>query len=142
LLHRLGRPFLHNFNAQERRLVLQVALIGLAVSLVVLALKEAVHWLFDAVMHLVDASPSPLLVFVPLLLGAAGKTLVDLRVRNRYDLNVIGMLESYSEAGQTRYEVRFNPSLGKPLEQGDILIVLGEDVRLDALLASLEQQPA
>jgi CIC family chloride channel protein len=68
-----------------------------------------------------------------------GKTLVDLRVRNRYDLNVIGMLESYEEAGQTRYQVRFNPSLGKPLEQGDILIVLGEDVRLDALLASLER---
>lgn len=69
-----------------------------------------------------------------------GKTLVDLRVRNRYDLNVIGMLESYQEDGQTRYEVRFNPSLGKPLAQGDILIVLGEDARLDALLASLEQQ--
>lgn len=68
-----------------------------------------------------------------------GKTLVDLRVRNRYDLNVIGMLESYEESGQTRYQVRFNPSLGKPLEQGDILIVLGEDVRLDALLASLER---
>ncbi len=69
-----------------------------------------------------------------------GKTLVDLRVRNRYDLNVIGMLESYQEDGQTRYQVRFNPSLGKPLEQGDILIVLGEDARLDALLASLNQQ--
>lgn len=71
-----------------------------------------------------------------------GKTLVDLRVRNRYDLNVIGMLESYSEAGQIRYDVRFNPSLGKPLKAGDILIVLGEDARLDALLASLEQQGA
>ncbi len=69
-----------------------------------------------------------------------GKTLVDLRVRNRYDLNVIGMLESYQEGGQTRYQVRFNPSLGKPLEQGDILIVLGEDARLDALLATLNQQ--
>jgi hypothetical protein len=46
------------------------------------------------------------------------------------------MLESYQEDGQTRYQVRFNPSLGKPLEQGDILVVLGEDARLDALLAS------
>ena len=42
-------------------------------------------------------------------------------------------------AGQTRYEVRFNPSLSKPLESSDILIVLGGDARLDALLASLEQ---
>ncbi len=73
-LRRLGQPFLRNFNAQERRLVVQVALIGLAVSLVVLALKEAVHWLFDAVLRLVETSPSPLLIFVPLLLGAAGTT--------------------------------------------------------------------
>lgn len=66
----------------------------------------------------------------------AGKTLVDLRVRNRYNLNVIGMLESYVEDGQTRYEACFNPSLGKPLEEADILIVLGEDTQLDALMAA------
>ena len=79
LLRRLGQPFLGNFNGPERRLVVQVALIGLVVSLAVLALKEAVHWLFDAVLRLVEASPSPLLIFVPLLLGAVGTTLLALR---------------------------------------------------------------
>lgn len=79
LLHRLGQPFLRNFNGQERRLVVQVAVIGLAVSLAVLALKEAVHWLFAAVMRLVELSPTPLLIFAPLLLGAAGTTWIVLR---------------------------------------------------------------
>lgn len=67
----------------------------------------------------------------------AGKTLVDLRVRNRYDLNVIGIIESYSENGQVRFQVRFNPPLGKPVELGDTLIVLGEDQKLDVLMANL-----
>lgn len=67
----------------------------------------------------------------------AGKTLVDLRVRNRFDLNVIGIIESYSENGQMRYQVRFNPPLGKPVELGDTLIVLGEDSKLDKLMTDL-----
>ena len=37
-----------------------------------------------------------------------------------------------------RYQVRFNPPLGKPVELGDTLIVLGEDAKLDALMANLE----
>ncbi len=69
----------------------------------------------------------------------AGKTLVDLRVRNRFDLNVIGIIEAYRENGQMRYQVRFNPPLGKPVELGDTLIVLGEDAKLDALMANLEK---
>ena len=72
----------------------------------------------------------------------AGKTLVDLRVRNRFDLNVIGVIESYLEDGQMRYQVRFNPPLGKPVELGDTLIVLGEDAKLDALMSSPEVTPA
>ena len=79
LLHRLGQPFLRNFNGQERRLVVQVAVIALAVSLAVLALKEGVHWLFEAVLAAVEAAPTPLLIFIPLLLGAAGTTWVVLR---------------------------------------------------------------
>ncbi|MEZ4767505.1 MAG: chloride channel protein [Caldilineales bacterium] len=67
----------------------------------------------------------------------AGKTLVDLRVRNRFDLNVIGIIESFTENGQVRYQVRFNPPLGKPVELGDTLIVLGEDSKLDRLMADL-----
>ena len=67
----------------------------------------------------------------------AGKTLVDLRVRNRFDLNVIGIIESFTENGQVRYQVRFNPPLGKPIELGDTLIVLGEDSKLDSLMADL-----
>jgi len=61
----------------------------------------------------------------------AGKTLVDLRVRNRFDLNVIGIIESFRENGQ------LTPPLGKPVELGDTLIVLGEDSKLDSLMADL-----
>lgn len=72
----------------------------------------------------------------------AGKTLVDLRVRNRFDLNVIGIIESYTEKGQMRYQMRFNPPLGKPVELGDTLIVLGEDAKLDNLMANLAPERA
>lgn len=67
----------------------------------------------------------------------AGKTLVDLRVRNRFDLNVIGIIETFTENGQVRYQARFNPPPGRPVELGDTLIVLGEDSKLDRLMADL-----
>lgn len=76
----------------------------------------------------------------PVPLGWEGKTLVDLRVRNRFDVNVIGVIESYVEDGRMRYQARFNPSIGRPLSLGDTLIVLGEDTKLDSFAATVDQE--
>ncbi len=79
MLHRLGQPFLGNFNAQERRLVAAGGADRTGGVGGGFALKVGVHWLFDAILALVDASPTPLLIFIPLLLGAAGTTWIVLR---------------------------------------------------------------
>lgn len=76
----------------------------------------------------------------PVPLGWEGKTLVELRLRNRFDVNVIGVIEAYVEDGRMRYQARFNPSIGRPLSTGDTLIVLGEDARLDTLAATVDQE--
>lgn len=55
----------------ERRLLIVSAVVGAAVWPVVYSLKELVHWLLHEVIHLVEESPTPFMVFVPLLLGAA-----------------------------------------------------------------------
>jgi H+/Cl- antiporter ClcA len=58
------------FDEEERRLVFQSAVIGVVVWAVVFALKTAVHLLFETLIHWLEAAPTPLLVFVPLLIGA------------------------------------------------------------------------
>ncbi|NUM46315.1 MAG: hypothetical protein HUU38_16550, partial [Anaerolineales bacterium] len=59
------------------------------------------------------------------------KTIVDLRIRNRYGLNVLGLIENHSKSGEYQQQVRLNPDMNKRLHEGDILVVLGRDVRLD-----------
>ena len=78
---RLSRPisaFTRNFNAHERRLVVQVAVIGLVVWAVTFVLKTSVHLLFDSVMAGVEGLPLLALVLVPLTLGALGTAAVVL----------------------------------------------------------------
>ena len=78
---RLSRPisaFTRNFNAHERRLVVQVAVIGLVVWAVTFTLKTSVHWLFDTIIAGVERLPVLALVLVPLTLGALGTTVVVL----------------------------------------------------------------
>ncbi|MCA9872660.1 MAG: chloride channel protein [Anaerolineales bacterium] len=58
-------------NEEERRLVIQSVVIGVVVWAFVIALKEGVHWLFHTTIHWLEEGPSLLLVFVPLLIGAA-----------------------------------------------------------------------
>lgn len=154
---RVMQPVMRPFNPSERRFVVQVALIGALVWAEVLPLKSSVHALFDLVMDLVAQSSSPALVLretyeggqilpgysvrrFPVPLAWEGKTVIHLRVRNRFDLNVIGMIEAYVEDGRMRYQARFNPSIGRPLSTGDTLIVLGEDAKLDAFAATVDQE--
>ncbi len=60
----------HYVDAHERRYVFRACIVGIVVWAVVYTLREAVHITFHEVVHWVEHSPSLLLVFIPLLLGA------------------------------------------------------------------------
>ena len=60
------------------------------------------------------------------------KTIVDLRIRNRFDINVIGILEQTTQDGTFFPHVQINPSMSDVLRAGDRLVVLGKDEKLDA----------
>ena len=60
-----------------------------------------------------------------------GQTLIDLDFRKRFDLNVVGMVEHRDEAGNPRVRLDMSPTI--PLEEGDVLVVLGRDENLQAL---------
>ena len=67
-----------------------------------------------------------------------GLGLRDLRVRQQYGLTVIGMIDqSVGADGALDTRTVLNPRPDQPLTEGDILIVLGEDDRLDALEVAL-----
>lgn len=58
------------FDEEEQRLAVQSVIIGVVVWAIVFSLKTSVHWLFETVLHFIEAGPSPWLLFIPLLLGA------------------------------------------------------------------------
>jgi Trk K+ transport system NAD-binding subunit len=59
----------------------------------------------------------------------AGHTLIELALRARYDVNVLGMAET------TRNSTPIHPNVPvtKPLKVHDLLIVLGKDEKLEEL---------
>ena len=61
----------------------------------------------------------------------ANQTLIDLDFRNQFDLNVIGLLEYRGEDGHPH--IRLATASTTLLEEGDVLVVLGTDEKLDAL---------
>lgn len=72
----------------------------------------------------IELSPKFSLVEMDLPSGWSGKTLVELKVREKYRLNVIGIKD-----GDT-VNVTMNPN--EPLKSGVILIVVGENRDLEA----------
>ncbi len=67
----------------------------------------------------------------------AGKTLRDLDLRARYDVNVIGSVELRGQ----RWQVIPNVPVLRPLHMNDRLVVLGEASRVGALLADINRIP-
>ena len=55
---------------EQRILAFQSIIIGVVVWIAVFALKESVHWLFHEVLHWIEHAPTPLVLFIPLLIGA------------------------------------------------------------------------
>lgn len=67
-----------------------------------------------------------------------GQTLVGLDFRKRFEVNVVGLLEFRDEQGTPR--VRMDTSSTTPLEEGDILVVVGRDEKLEALDTALRAE--
>ena len=67
----------------------------------------------------------------------ADKTLVELDIRRRFELNVIGLIGRHQQGESV--EVRFEPPSSHPLVEEDILVVLGQDAKLDEFEAMLRQ---
>ena len=61
----------------------------------------------------------------------AGQTLVGLDFRKQFDLNVIGLLEYRGNDGHPH--IRLATASTTLMEEGDVLVVLGTDEKLDAL---------
>lgn len=63
----------------------------------------------------------------------AGRTIADLRVRSRFGLNVIGMIDRSDEdpRGYEQERSVLNPPPDQCLTQGDLLLLLGPDSKLD-----------
>ncbi|HOU39673.1 MAG TPA: chloride channel protein [Promineifilum sp.] len=59
------------------------------------------------------------------------RTLVDLDLRRRFNVTVIGVLELVGEGG--RAQVRLDPAISLPLSIGDTVVVMGADDDLDQL---------
>lgn len=67
----------------------------------------------------------------------AGQTLIELDFRRHFDLNVIGLVEVSGEDGLPR--IQLGAAASVVLEEGDILVVLGRDEKLNALEATLKE---
>lgn len=71
-LDRLKKAFrVFRLQKEERELVLQAVVVGAAAWAAIYVLKELVHWLFHEVVHWIEQAPVAIVLFVPLLLGAA-----------------------------------------------------------------------
>jgi CIC family chloride channel protein len=59
-----------SLGKEQRTLAIQAIVIGIVVWFAIFALKESVHWLFHEVLHWVEHAPTPLVLFLPLSIGA------------------------------------------------------------------------
>ena len=69
-----------------------------------------------------------------------GKTLVELDLRRRYNVNVVGLMEFQDEQGNPR--VRLDTSSTVPLSDGDVLVVIGREEKLEALETAVRTERA
>jgi uncharacterized protein with PhoU and TrkA domain len=61
----------------------------------------------------------------------AGQTLNSLNLDERFDVNVIGLLDRAE--GDEEPEVLFSSMLARTLEENDVLVIYGRNKNLDAL---------
>ncbi|MEZ4860843.1 MAG: chloride channel protein [Caldilineaceae bacterium] len=73
---------------------------------------------------------------LPIPSSWAGRSLAQLGVRARFDVNVIGMIE----AARTDQRILPHLPVQKPLRVDDLLIVLGENEKLAAMEAAMQEE--
>jgi hypothetical protein len=71
----MGNTFSQAFRGlrigkEERQLVVQAIVVGVVVWIAIFVLKESVHWIFHEVLRWIEHASTPLVLFVPLLVGA------------------------------------------------------------------------
>lgn len=66
-----------------------------------------------------------------------GKTLIELDFRQHFDLNVIGLMEHEGEDGLPF--VRLGTASSTPLQESDVLVVLGPDEKLELLATTIDR---
>ena len=59
-----------------------------------------------------------------------GKDLIELNLRQRFDISVVGIIERYDQQGHVAPQVRLNPAPDKPLTFDDTIVVIGTDTQL------------
>lgn len=67
-----------------------------------------------------------------------GKNLIELDLRQRYEVSVIGLIEQYNVSGDVEPHVHLNPNPEHPLSADDLLVVIGTDAQLSAFIAAVE----
>ncbi len=69
-----------------------------------------------------------------------GKSLIDLDIRQQFDVSIIGIIEQFDGAGQLQPHVHLNPDPNEPLTFDDTLVVIGTDEQLQAFGAAVQQE--
>ena len=67
-----------------------------------------------------------------------GQSLIELDLRQRFDVSVIGLIERYDSEGHVQPLVQLNPDPSKPLTIDDTLVVIGTDAQLRAFTAAIQ----
>ena len=67
-----------------------------------------------------------------------GKTLIELNLRQRFEISVIGIIEQFDHDGDVSPRVRLNPDADQPLTFDDKLVVIGTDAQLQAFAAAIQ----
>lgn len=71
-----------------------------------------------------------------------GKSLIELNLRQRFDISVIGLIERYDRDGQVQPQVQLNPDPNKPLTYDDTLVVIGTDGQLKTFVSAVQAKHA
>jgi len=66
------------------------------------------------------------------------RTVIDLDLRRRFNVTVLGVLELFDEDGRAR--VRLDPAVALPLHIGDTVVVMGAESDLDRLDHHIQQR--
>ncbi|MCA9835900.1 MAG: chloride channel protein [Trueperaceae bacterium] len=69
----------------------------------------------------------------------AGKSLLSLDLRRRFEVSVVGIIERYEQNGRLNPRVQLNPAATKVLSEDDVLVVIGTNSQLDDFETKVQQ---